>query len=489
MVILASIWWVLPLDGAGGSDEIRFLGRFHPVLLHMPIGLILLLGLFELRGNREPGSDTDKLVRFVLLVTVLTTLLAVISGSLLAFGEGADEELVQAHQRNGILLGMVVVLMVGLRTMATPWAYRGGLIAAVALLFLTSHQGGSLTHGRDYLTKYAPDPIAWVLGKEAEEPVKVASAEDLVVFDHLVQPIIEQNCVSCHNPDKLKGELNLETFDGHLAGGELGPAVVPSDLDASELYFRITLPQDDEEFMPPDEKTPLSEAEVNLIAWWIERGASPDLTVAELGPQPDEVEAYVASVFATMLSPEELARIQTERDDLYAALGYIRSEHGVLILPTEMDSDAFTIETHAIRKTFDNDVLRMLEPYAESFVAADLSGTQLTDEAVTSLAKFTNLRTLNLSQTPLAGATLGQLAELPDLESLNLYGSEIDAAALEQLAELKQLKQLFLFQTALDDAAIVSQLRKALPNCDIRVAATIAPQAEPTETPSDYSSS
>lgn len=455
----------------------------------MPIGLVLLLGLFELRGKRDPGSDTDKLVRFVLLVTVLSTLLAVVSGSLLAFGEGADEELVQAHQRNGILLGMVVVLMVGLRTIATPWAYRGGLMVAVGLLFLTSHQGGSLTHGRDYLTKYAPDSMRWVFGLEVEEPVKVARAEDLLVFDHLVQPIIEQNCVSCHNPDKLKGELNLETFDGHLAGGELGPAVVPSDLDASELYFRITLPQDDEEFMPPDEKTPLSDAEVNLIAWWIERGASPDLTVAELGPQPGEVEAYVASVFAGMLSPEELTRIQTEREELYAALGYIRAEHGVLILPTEMDSDTFTIETNAIRKTFDDGVLSLLEPYAESFVAADLSGTQLTDQAMGSLAKFINLRTLNLSQTPLAGATLGQLSRLPELESLNLYGSEIDAAALEQLSELKQLKQLFLFQTALDDETMVSQLRKALPDCDIRVAAAVLPLAEPAEKTDDYGSS
>ena len=92
---LASIWWVLPLDGAGSTNDIRFLGRFHPVLLHLPIGLILLLGLLELRGKREPRSEADKLVRFVLGVTVITTLLAVVSGSLLAFGEGADEALVE----------------------------------------------------------------------------------------------------------------------------------------------------------------------------------------------------------------------------------------------------------------------------------------------------------------------------------------------------------------------------------------------------------
>lgn len=489
VVALASIWWVLPLDGAGSTNDIRFLGRFHPVLLHMPIGLIVLLALLELRGKREPGSEADSFVRFVLLFTVLTTLLAVISGSLLAFGEGADEALVESHQRNGILLGMVVLLMVGLRTLPSPWAYRGGLLVAVGLLFLTSHQGGSITHGRDYLTKHAPDPVRRVLGLPVEEPVQVAKAEDLIVFEHLVQPIIEQNCLSCHNSDKLKGELNLESFEGHLAGGELGPAVVPSDLEASELYFRITLPQQDEEFMPPDDKTPLSDSEVGLLAWWIERGASPDQTVAQLGPRPDEVEEYVAAMFAEMLSPEECARIATELEELYAALGYIRAEYGVLILPTALESNRFTIETNAVRKAFDDEVLRLLEPYAESFVAADLSGTQLTDAALDSLAKFSNLRTLNLSQTGLVGSKLGQLAQLPELESLNLYGTAIEAKALAELAELKQLKQLFLFQTALDDSEMIDRLQAALPDCEIKVAAIVAPLAEPAAEEPDYGNS
>lgn len=487
---LASIWWLLPLTGAGSTDGVRFLGRFHPVLLHLPIALVLLLGLLELRGGAKRGTETDRLIGFVLALSVVTTLLAVVSGSLLAFGEGADEALVEAHQRNGILLGMAVVLLVGLRTLTSRWGYRGGLLVAVGLLAVTSHQGGSITHGRDYLTKYAPDAIRRALGLEVEIPIAVARAEDLIVFEHLVQPIIEQNCLSCHNSDKLKGELNLESFQGHLAGGELGPAVVPSDLDASELYFRITLPTDDEEFMPPDDKTPLSKDEVGLLAWWIEQGASPDQTVAQLGPRPAEVDDYVAARFADMLTPEERAGIAAEHQELYAALGYIRAEHGVLILPTELDSTRFTVETNTVRRTFDDDLLRLLEPYAKSFVSADLSGTQLTDAALVSLAKFSNLRTLNLSQTALAGATLSQLAQLPELESLNLYGSAIDAAAVEQLAELKQLKQLFLFQTALDDEAMVSRLRAALPNCDIRVAAVVAPlPAKSVKPDADYGNS
>ncbi|GAB5559697.1 MAG: ribonuclease inhibitor [Synoicihabitans sp.] len=488
VLAVGSIWWLLPLTGEGGSDNIRFAGRFHPVVLHLPIALFLLLPLLELRQLVRGNEQVDGLISFVLGLTVFTTLVAVVTGSLLAVGEGADEDLVVAHQRNGLLLGMAAIVLVGLRATTSRWIYRFGLLGSVALLAVTSHQGGSITHGRDYLTEYAPDEVRRFLGLEVEEPVVVMTADDLVVFDHLVQPIIEQNCVSCHNPDKLKGELNLETIEGHYAGGEMARAVVPGDIEASELYFRITLPQDDEEFMPPDEKTPLTADEVSVIAWWIEQGASADLTVGDLAEPSDVVADYVASIFARMLSPEELQKIENSRQELYAALGRIREEHGILIFPTEKESTEFTIETNAVRKVFNDDLLAVLEPYAESFVSADLSGTRLTDAGVEMLAKFERLRSLNLSQTPLSGATLSHLASLPELESLNLYGSEIDSSAVEQLAQLTQLKQLFLFQTALDNEASVSRLRSALPDCEIKVAAPVAPLPEVEEKQDDYES-
>ncbi len=488
-IAVGSIWWILPLTGEGGSDSVRFVGRFHPVFLHLPIAFLVLLPLLELRQLFRANEQVDGLINFVLGLTIVTTLTAIVTGSLLAVGEGADEDLVVAHQRNGILLGMAVFILVGLRAATPRWVYRLGLLGSVALLAVTSHQGGSITHGRDYLTEYMPDEVRRLLGLEVEEPVVLMTADALVVFDHLVQPIIEQNCVSCHNPDKLKGELDLETIEGYYAGGELAPAVVPSDLDASELYFRITLPQDDEEFMPPDEKTPLTAEEVSVIAWWIEKGASADLTVAESGEYPDVVADYVATVFASMISPEELEKIENSRLELYAALGRIREEHGILILPTARESTEFTIETNAVRKAFNDELLGMLEPYAQSFVSADLSGTRLTDAGVETLAQFKKLHSLNLSQTPLAGSTLGQLSQLSELETLNLYGSEIGATAVEELAQLTQLKHLFLFQTVLEDEASISRLRTALPECDIRVAAPVAPLADSEEKDDDYGSS
>lgn len=488
---MMGLWWLSGyglLDGDPQDTIWRFLGRFHPVVLHLPIGMLFMLLVLEFVGLRRPDSKAAELIPLVLGMTIAVTLLAVATGTMLAYGEGADEPLVQDHMRNGIWLAMATVMLGVLRTLPSRGTYYLVLVAAGGLMVLTSHQGGSITHGRDYLTEYAPEPLRRLLGLEVEEEVKAARVEDLVVFEHLVQPIMEQNCVSCHNPDKLKGELNLETIAGHLAGGELGPAVVPFDVDASELLFRVTLPEDDEEFMPPDEKTPLNAEEIGLLTWWIEQGASADQTVGTLGPMPAHVDDYVTSIFDQMITPEERLRLEDAQRELYATLAGIRSEHGILIQPTEVGADEFTLETHAVRKAFDDTMLKILEPHARSFVAADLSGTRLTDAGVASLAKFTRLRTLNISRTELSGSTLGQLSTLPDLVLLNLYGTKIDATAVEQLAQLTQLKQLFLTQTPLEDSGTLEQLRQALSDCDVRATAQINPLTEADKKAKSYES-
>jgi hypothetical protein len=130
------------------------------------------------------------------------------------------------------------------------------------------------------------------------------------------------------------------------------------------------------------------------------------------------------------------------------------------------------LETNAVRKTFDDSVLRALEPYADHIVAADLSGTPLSDRAMTSLAKFSRLRSLNLSHTQITGGTLGQLAVLPNLAVLNLYGAALVPDAVTQIEQLKGLRKLIVFQTDLAEGAWFDALQLALPNCEIRGAMT-----------------
>ncbi len=460
-----------PLDGEPKADLLQFVGRFHPTVLHLPIGFILLLAILEVSAMAKRFESLKPAIPLTLTLSIVSVLLAVFTGFLLAYASGANEHLVLEHMEHSIYLAIGLLAMGALKLFwdkkAAKATYRVLLGLNLILLAIASHDGGSLTHGRDYLTKYMPDGLKSLIGLEVADKTIADSPDRLVVFADLVQPIVEQNCLSCHNPDKLKGELNLETHEGYLKGGDLGPSVVAGDVDNSEFVFRVTLPQDDDEFMPPEGKTPLSANEVALISWWIENGASPTATVGSFAEIPDPITLYIANVFDSMLTPEEIEELEAERIELYANLETLNQELGILITPIESGASLFQIDTFSAQKSFDDNTLQRLLPYADRIVEIDLSGTQITDSAFATLAKLSALRRLNLSNTAIEGVGIASLATLPSLETINLYGSQMANAHASQLNGLTQLKRLHLFQTELYTEETIESLRAALPDCQI----------------------
>ncbi len=90
-----------------------------------------------------------------------------------------------------------------------------------------------------------------------------------------IQPILEQNCVSCHNPEKAKGDFNLATKADALTSGENAPSLVPFDVKKSALYTLAALPADHDDLMPPKKSGgPLKADQLELLKAWIEQGAA-----------------------------------------------------------------------------------------------------------------------------------------------------------------------------------------------------------------------
>lgn len=114
-------------------------------------------------------------------------------------------------------------------------------------------------------------------------PISVYSADagklpDIVEFNRDIRPILSDNCVFCHGPDKNKrqADLRLDTEAG-LTGEPSDPAkprpVVSGKPDQSELIRRITSP-DPEQVMPPtDSGKQLSPRDIALLKRWVEQGA------------------------------------------------------------------------------------------------------------------------------------------------------------------------------------------------------------------------
>src|SRR6188508_2078636 len=98
-----------------------------------------------------------------------------------------------------------------------------------------------------------------------------ASAADRIDFTKQVQPIFQKNCASCHGAAKQKAGLRLESGSQVMKGSVDGPVVVARKPNESKLIHALRGTGDVEQ-MPPNK--PLAEADVALIAKWVEQGAA-----------------------------------------------------------------------------------------------------------------------------------------------------------------------------------------------------------------------
>src|SRR4051812_15956603 len=76
--------------------------------------------------------------------------------------------------------------------------------------------------------------------RAADAPAAAKDAAPKVTYQDHVLPILRNTCLNCHNPDKKKGDLNLASYSGAMAGSGGGKVIEPGDPDASKLYKAIT---------------------------------------------------------------------------------------------------------------------------------------------------------------------------------------------------------------------------------------------------------
>jgi formylglycine-generating enzyme required for sulfatase activity len=98
-------------------------------------------------------------------------------------------------------------------------------------------------------------------------------AAEKIDFRTEVKPILESACLSCHGPEKPKGDLRLDTRAGALKGGDKGAALVPGTPDKSPMYASTILPPNHEDIMPP-KGNPLAKSQTEVLRAWIEQGAT-----------------------------------------------------------------------------------------------------------------------------------------------------------------------------------------------------------------------
>ena len=275
-------------------DFILFLGRLHPLLVHLPIGMLVALATLEAAAFLPRFKHAAASAGFLLALAAPLAVVTAVCGWFLSLAGGYDAALLGWHKWLGTATAIGTVLAGILYARKNFNAYRLVLFLTAGILTVTGHLGGSLTHGSDYLGHYAPGPLKGLLGvapannDSAVVPKNVATAP---VFAAVIAPIFEAKCTTCHGATKSKGGLRLDSFANLQRGSEDGPVLTAGDAAHSPLVQRALLPADSDDHMPPAGKPQLTTAEISVLQWWINAGASGTATAADLHPPADIAKA------------------------------------------------------------------------------------------------------------------------------------------------------------------------------------------------------
>lgn len=429
-----------------------FIGRLHPLVVHLPIGILLLAAVLEF----WPGGIAPRVRRIAWGLGALSAAGAAAVGWVLAESGGYGEE-VFAHRWLGV--GVAGLAVLGFAVSA-----RGGLpaklaaLTTAALLGFAGHAGGNLTHGDDYLWAYAPGIVQAAAGYEptataAEVDLTGREPDSVLVFTELLQPMLELRCVACHDDARQNGGLRLDAAHHVLAGGRGGPIVTAGEPMSSEWLRRVTLPRSNRKSMPPKGDA-LDYADVRLLAWWIERGAD-TLDRIDVRDVPDDVAAILEARYGLALTPKPFAErlvAPPVTDGHLAALasaGWVAERLSPL-------SPALSVRVAAGQALGAPALETLAEHVPEQVVWLDLGGQPLSDDAAQALQRLPNLQRLRVNGTAITDASVARLAQLTNLASLNLYDTPVTDASLEALVGAPALRRLYLWQSGTTDAGVAA---------------------------------
>jgi uncharacterized membrane protein len=426
-------------------------GRLHPMVLHLPIGLIGALIVMDAwrwwRGDRELPSVALPLAWLNAAMGVA----AAVSGILLAREPGYSGIILDRHRMLGIALGALCLLVAVALTIATqrgqhnPQRARGTL-AGYRLLLVTSalllvpvgHLGATMTHGEGFLIA----PLTVAAKRSAPSPAGAATTPSSG-FPRAVEAVVDRNCTACHGETRAKGLLAMHTLAALRAGGENGEVVVFGDPEASAIMRRMLLPLDDDDHMPPEGKPQPTDEEIATIQEWI-------LLADENGVLAEPASGIVARETAP---PEKVVTTPAAADP--AAVAALRGKL-IHVQPIANDSSLLWIDFAATSALGDDAIRPLLEPLRDFIGDLSLARTAISDQILPLIASMPALRRLDLRDTPITDAGVAALEGHAALEELVLSGTKVSDASLGTLRSIETLRAVYAWRSGLSRDALVA---------------------------------
>lgn len=418
----------------------EYVGRFHPLLVHLPIGILTAVVLMEGLAYARKIRKVKRITRLLLWLALLAGMLAALTGLLHADASEFNESLVTNHQNTAIVLGVILVAALGFhhrKSNLSRKVYPVILLLLLLAVGYTGHTGGTLTYGTGYLELNA--------GQNLQADISFDSSSR--VFVSAVQPVLDRKCVSCHGPTRQKGKLRLDTREYLLTGGKDG-SILGSTPAEGEWYRRISLPMKDDDHMPPDGKTQLTLAELGLMQTWLEGGADFDQTFAQLEGGDSLLAVLNAPVSETggeeKVAPPDTSLLRVLRQ-AGIVVSFVSGQDGHVSLQCmNVDTTAWdrvfpllgrlssqAIELRLPRARFSHEEWMQFKVLA-GLERVYLTGSNFSDKEMDILAGWTHLTYLNLVSTPVTERGLVSVS-IPSLTHLYLYQSRVTSADFESI--------------------------------------------------------
>ncbi|MFN8342551.1 MAG: c-type cytochrome domain-containing protein [Cyclobacteriaceae bacterium] len=406
------------------------LGRMHPLLLHLPIGILILAGLLLLFRRAFKPKSFGRILLFTWSAGALTAALTSLFGFILSTEPGYKAEQINGHLLSGVAVSLLawVALMIPVTNMRIQ---QLTFAITLSVLLVAGHLGSVITHGADFL--WAP----------LMTPTAVTITDSTSLYEAAIHPILRQKCEGCHNPQKAKGELIMTSLEQLLAGGKHGPIWKAGMPDSSHLMVRVLLPEEHDEHMPPQGKTPLTKAEVELMRRWISSGA--DVYKPWSRYPKDTLFQLVA---ARLTKPAEaIAPAWNFEPASQATIDELNTPFRT-VAPIAANAPALKASFY-VAEAFHAEDLTALEQIKTQLVELNLAGMPVTDDQMAVITSFQNLEKLILNNSKVSGAGLATLRQLPHLKSLAINGLPVSESDALKFNSFPALNEVFAWNTPL----------------------------------------
>ncbi len=429
-------------------DASSFFGRLHPLLVHLPIGFIILSILLEAYSGLFKSKIGNKVISFSWFLGFLASGLSALFGWLLAQTGLYIEDDLYLHKLFGfILVGLTFIAWI-IRLSFFKDLIAGNFksftnLAIILILIVTGHYGGNMTHGENYLFEYAPESIKnRFISNENSAPEISTSLDSIKLYSNIIEPIFTNKCLSCHNNEIKRGNLDLSSLPLLLEGGNAGSPIDKLDPRKSLLFKRITLPIDDIKFMPPDGPI-VSYDEINAILWWIENSDKSNEVLSSV-EIPDEIKISLNNIYKIDFSDKEwFEKISVQKLDESKLTNIDNSIFQIKFI----SSDKKFVSVKYLKNNLSEDEFKQLENIKDHIAYLFIKNSNLSDKSLNNFLNFKNLVNLDLQKNSISDEGIKILQKLENLEILNLYGTKISKNSLEIIKGYKNLKRVYVWET------------------------------------------